>query len=254
MTSGMDATPPSAAAAPPAPPKGPVQRIFGALFSPNETFADIARKPDILVPLAVIVFFSLLSTIVVVPKLDFESMMREQFESNKDISAEDADRMVRITAASGKVFAYASPILAIGIFAIVAGVLLLAFRMMAGEGTFKQAFSVTLYSQFPQVIHGLITTVIIMTKSSVQPDQMNTLLKSNLGFLVDPKQQMVPFALLSSLDLFTIWTLVLLIIGFACVSRFSKAKSAAIVISLWIVTVVVKLGFAALGASRMKQT
>ena len=40
----------------------------------------------------------------------------------------------------------------------------------------------------------------------------------------------------------------LLIIGFATLSRLSRAKSAAIVISLWLLTVVVKLGFAAMAA------
>jgi FtsH-binding integral membrane protein len=64
----------------------------------------------------------------------------------------------------------------------------------------------------------------------------------------------VLFSLLSSFDIFTIWTLILLIIGFSTLSRMSRGKSAAIVISLWLFTVVVKLGFAALGASRMKQT
>jgi hypothetical protein len=46
----------------------------------------------------------------------------------------------------------------------------------------------------------------------------------------------------------------LLSIGFAHLSKFSKTKSAVIVVSLWLVTVVVKVGFAALGAARMKAT
>jgi hypothetical protein len=49
------------------------------------------------------------------------------------------------------------------------------------------------------------------------------------------------FALLSSFDIFSVWFLALLIIGFAYVSRLSKAKSAAIIISLWICVLLLKL-------------
>jgi hypothetical protein len=45
---------------------------------------------------------------------------------------------------------------------------------------------------------------------------------------------------------------ILLIFGFSALSKFSRAKSAAIVISLWVVQIFVKLGFAAIGAARMK--
>jgi hypothetical protein len=81
---------------------------------------------------------------------------------------------------------------------------------------------------------------------------MATVLKSNPAFLVDMKEHAVLFSLLSSLDIFTIWTIVLLIIGFAALTRSSKAKSAAIVIPLWAVVILIKVGFAAMGAARMK--
>jgi hypothetical protein len=81
---------------------------------------------------------------------------------------------------------------------------------------------------------------------------MAVLVRSNPAFLVDMKANPVLFSLLSSIDLFTIWTVVLLIIGFAFVARVSKAKSAAIVISLWAVALVIKLGFAAIGAAKAK--
>ena len=67
--------------------------------------------------------------------------------------------------------------------------------------------------------------------------QMATMVKTNPGFLADMKTQPMLFALLSSLDIFTIWTIVLLIIGFAALARVSKAKAAAIVITWWVVVI-----------------
>jgi len=78
-------------------------------------------------------------------------------------------------------------------------------------------------------------------------------LRSNLAFTVDMKTQPVLFSLFGSFDVFTIWTVVLMIIGFAALSRFSKAKSAAIVVSIWAVVIFIKVGFAAIGAARMRK-
>jgi hypothetical protein len=109
-----------------------------------------------------------------------------------------------------------------------------------------------MYAWIPNAISGIVMTIVAAAKGEVNPATMNTLVKSSPAFLVDMKDNPILFALLSSFDLFTIWTLILFIIGFSTLSRLSRGKSAAIVISLWLVTVVVKLGFAALGAARMK--
>jgi hypothetical protein len=257
MTSGIDESPqaPPVAVAPSGtPPKGPVQRVVGALFAPDDTFDDIARRPDILVPLLLILVIGIASAVVVVPRIDFESMFRTQFESNKNMSAEDVNRMIPIMVASAKVFGYAGSVFVVAYIAIIAGILLLAFRVLGGEGGYKQAFSVALYSWLPQVISGLIATIIVLGRGGVTGDEMQTILKSNLGAFVDPKEQMIAFAFLSSIDIFTIWTIVLLIIGFAHVARMSKAKTAGVILPLWLIAVLIKVGFAALGAARMKQT
>jgi hypothetical protein len=247
--------PPSQPAAAPEARTNSFSRIAGALFSPNETFAEIARKPDFLIPLIVLVIVGFVTTVLLVPRMDFESATREAMErQSQNMSSEDMERALRIGTAFGKAITYVSPVLGIIVLMIIAGVLLLAFRLFGGEGTFKQAFSVTLYAWFPMLISGILMTVIALTRTAIPADQVNALLKSNLGAFVDPKEQMVLFALLSSIDIFTIWTVALLSIGFAHLSKFSKTKSAVIVVSLWLVTVVVKVGFAALGAARMKAT
>ncbi|MGZ8709691.1 MAG: YIP1 family protein, partial [Thermoanaerobaculia bacterium] len=174
-------------------------------------------------------------------------------KQNPNVSDADLERVGRITKSFGKVSAYISPLFILVGMVIVATVLWGACRLMGGQGQFLQALSVTLYAWIPRlVIGGIIGTVIIMTRGTVDPSAMATVVKSSPAFLVDMKEQPVLYSLLASFDLFAIWTVILLIIGFAAVSKLSKAKTAAIVITLWFVTVFVKLGFAALGAARMK--
>ena len=119
---------------------------------------------------------------------------------------------------------------------------LLAFRIFGGEGDFKQAFSVTCYASIPTIIKSVVTLIIIVAKGGIIPAQaLATIVRSNPGFLVDYKTNPVLFALLSSFDIFSVWFLALMIIGFAYVARVSKVKSAVTIISLWVVVLLLKL-------------
>lgn len=232
--------------------KGSFERLAGVLFSPGETFADIARKPTVLVPLLLFIVLGYLSVIVMVPRMDWESVQAQQMQQMKkrNVNMTDADmeRASKMTKAFSSVVMYVSPLLGVLWYVIVAVVLFGAVRLMGGEGTFKQALSATLYAWVPLVLFSIILTIVIAARGTIDPTQMATAFKSNPAFLVDMKEHPVLFALLSSLDLFTIWTIVLLIFGFSALSKLSWAKTAAIVAGLWIVMVMVKIGFAALTA------
>src|SRR5712671_6074509 len=225
MTTGQDnalATP-----APEAEPKpNSFQRIIGVLFSPDATFASIARRPDWVVPLVLLLIVSLAAGLIMAPHVDFGAAAREAMEQNKNASPEQIDKAVRISSSIGKVFTYISPVLSLIGLLVIAGILLLAFRLFGGEGDYKQAFSVTCYSSIPTIIKSVVTLIIIVAKGGIIPAQaLTTIVRSNLGFLVDYKTNPMAFALLSSFDIFSVWFLALLIIGFAYLSRLTKAKS-----------------------------
>jgi len=242
MTTGQDN-----ALAPPVPDAEPkpnsFQRIIGVLFSPDATFASIARRPDWVVPLVLIVVLALVNGILVAPHIDFGAPAREAMAQNKNMTQEQMDRAERMSVSIGKLAKFIAPVVTILLLIIVAGALLLSIRLMGGEGDFKQAFSVTCYAWLPNVLESILLTIVILAKGAtgLNPQAFPTLLRSNLAFLVDMKAQPMAFALLSSLNLFSIWVIVLLIIGFSYVGRISKAKAAVVVISLWVVTVLFKL-------------
>ncbi|MEO8035656.1 MAG: hypothetical protein ABI837_14570 [Acidobacteriota bacterium] len=77
-------------------------------------------------------------------------------------------------------------------------------------------------------------------------ERLATLVRSNLGFLTDIKEHPMLFGLLSSIDVFNLWVLVLLAIGFAFVSRLSRVQSALITASLYLIVVVLKVAGGAL--------
>jgi hypothetical protein len=223
-------------------------RMAGVLTSPNATFRDIAQRPDVLIPLLTIVALSVVGVALLVPHVDFAATYREAFDG-MNLPPDRMEKSIRMAAGIGKATIYFSPVLQLIAFAIIAGILLIAFRMFGGEGDYKQAFSVTLYSWMPMVIKGILSVIVILSRKTITLNDLANPLRSNLAFLVNMKQQPLLFSLFGSLDIFTIWTMILMIIGFAALSRFSKVKSAAIIVSLWLLVVFVKLGFAAIGAN-----
>lgn len=257
MTMESAGLPPAQPVAPAAPTRNTFQRIAGVFFAPDETFADIARRPDILWPLIILTLVGFLTTAVIMPHLDMDAMVAQQAEmmqkKNPNMSDADIERMGRITKTMGRISGWLGPLFIIIGYVVIALVLWGAFRVMGGDGDFLQSLSTTLYAYMPRMLlGGIIATVVILMRGTVNPMEMATVVKTNPAFLVDMKEQPLLFSLLSSFDVFVLWTLFLLSVGFSKVARVSKAKAAMIIVALWLVTVVVKLGFAAIGAAQMK--
>lgn len=225
-------------------------RITGVLFNPGPTFESIVARPNILGPLLIFIVISIVSAVAVAVKVDFDALAREAIEANPNIPPDKAAGAVGMTKGIMKVSMYASPVLIVVVLLISAGICLLAFKMFGGEGDFNQALSVTVYSWFPRLIKGVLGAVVMLSKGSMSIYDLQNPIMSNLGFLFDPKTQPVQYAIGSAVDVFNIWSLVLLIIGLATMSKFSKAKSAAIVIVLWLIVNLLSLIGPAMQAKR----
>lgn len=224
-----------------------LERIVGTFFSPVETFRSIAARPNILAPLIILFVLFLAVGATIASRIDFASAVRDKIASRPDMKPEQAERMIRFSSSIARGFAYASPVISIIGLLVMAGVLLLVFRLFGGDGDFPQAFSVVLYTSFVSAIESILRTIVIVARGGmVSAEALPNLLRSNLGFLTDLKEHPMLFALLSSFDVFNVWMLALLIVGFAFVSRLSRMQSAAIVGGLWLLVVVFKVGMAAL--------
>lgn len=222
-----------------------LQRMAGAIFAPVSTFSDIARFPDWILPIVLFTILIVVSTFVIVPHMDMESTMRHQLEAQHR-SPEKIERSVEMANKIKSFIPYFSLITTPILFMVVAAVLLIAFKLFAGEGTFVQYLSVVLYGWIPMHLQGILTTALVSTRGLIEQEEMVSVVRSNPGFLLDPKTSPVAFAFVSSLDLFTIWTLVLLTIGCAFVAKRSRKTSGAIVVALWAVVILFKVAMAAI--------
>ncbi len=226
-------------------------RLIGVLVAPQKTFRSIAERPTWLVAFLVLALSPLLGGLVAKPKIDWEEVARHQIErSGADIPREAAEQQIEMTAKMGPFFIYAAPVF------MTVGVLLFtlvfwgAFTLAGGELGFKRSLAVTVHGMMPMVVAGLLSVPVIVGMDTIPPDVLETgsYLKSSLGAFAPEDASIILVTFLSKIDVFTIWSLVLYVIGFTHSAKV-KAKTAAITVGLlWLVWVAVTVGLASLGA------
>lgn len=234
-----------------------VARIAGVLFSPGATFRDIVRRPDWVAPMILIVFISLLSTILTTPRIDFESTYREALAQNPKmakLSPDQQDRQIRLLTGIGKTTNYFRPLGAVILPLILAAIYLLGVRLAGGEASYVMLLAISLYAQVPMLIRKLLNTVIALTRHNIRLEQADNLLRSNLSFLADLKTNPAAFTALASLDLFSIWALIVTIIGIGFTPRMTRGKAAAVVITVTLVFLLFGVGAVAMSMLAKKAT
>jgi hypothetical protein len=228
-------------------------RLLGVLLSPAETFRSIEARPTWVAPLLLLMILGGAVSFLVQMKLDPEEAVRSQISKMKvDIPAEKMNEMIRdaenrttgtkvALAAGGAVFQGV-------ICLIVAALFLGGLRLFGSEIDYVRSLSVTLYSYMPQAVAALLNIPILMGRETVTFDEATQggVLLSSLAALAPEDASPLLLTLLNSVDLFTIWTVVLLALGFRIVGRVSTAVATGIVVLLWLIYIGGKLGLTAL--------
>lgn len=228
---------------------GWLSRIGGVLFSPGKTFSYIASKPDWVIPLVVIIIFSLISVVMITSRVDLGAAVREQLAprlERGEMSEEDVERAVEVSTRIGKYAPYGGVILAFPLMLlIISGVFHLIFTLQTGESTFRKVFSVTTYSFMPSVISSIITTLLLLSRPGGSVTSPEDLLRSSVAAFLDPQATSKFFySLASSVEFFSIWILALLVFGYSAATNMSKKKTAVVVIALWLIFIIGKAAIA----------
>lgn len=237
----------------PPPAQSFLDRLTNVFLSPSEAFSDIARRPDFLVPLIVIVLSALAIVETMIRKIGMERIIRialEQSGQAEQMSPEQLEQALDRGAAIAGIFAHLGGLLGPPIYVLlVAGLGLLILNLVFGETVnFKAALSVTCYAHLPASLVGGLTAISLIFLGD--PDGFNpqSPVPASIGFFLDPGTVSKPlYTLLLSVDIFTIWFLLLLGVGLSEVCR-RKVKPLSISLSyvvLWAFWIFGKMGLAA---------
>lgn len=223
-------------------------RVIGALVSPEKTFRSIAERPTWVVPLLLLMLITGLVGYVAGERVDFEKQIRGEMAERGGVSEEEIQQAVGFMEKFGRILFVIPAVFAPLVYLLIALIFLVALRLSGSEIRFGQSFSVLLHAMMPWVVHGLLSLPVILRQEAIDPEAMERggLLMSNLAALAPEDSGKVLLSLLASLDLFTVWTLILLAIGYRVVARVSTVTAATVAVTLWLLYLAGKLGLTAM--------
>lgn len=231
-------------------------RLIGVFTSPGRTFESISRRPNWVLPLLVMVGIALTATLIITPRMDIGAMVQKGIEqSGRDVPPAQLDKIVGVYEKFKWPIALGSAlIIQPAIWVLCALVFWVAFKLAGSDIGFDGSFSVTLHSFLPQGLLGLLSIPVALSYSSIGFEQVKSgsFLKSNPAAFAPEGTGPVLLSLLSSLDVFTIWTVILLCIGTRIVAKVKRGTATGIVVGSWLAVVLIKLGFAALQGMHAK--
>jgi hypothetical protein len=230
-----------------------LQRFIGVFTEPGEVFKDIARKPDYISPLVLLILVSVAVTETMLSKIGMQRIIHASIMQSgqaSQMSPEQINQAIERGAAIAGVIAHVSSLVAVPIFlAAVAGIGLIVLNGVFGfRAGFKKVFSVACYADLPSVLGGAMAMAVMFFGD---PDHFNprSPSPSNPGFFLNPRETSpAVLALVSSFDIFVLWFLILLAIGLSRVSGGAVPSRSIFFIyfGLWMILIVAKVGFALL--------
>jgi hypothetical protein len=225
----------------------PFGRIIGVLFSPKATFGDIARKPSWLLPVLISTVLGIASTVVLNQRMDWRDYITQQIEKSPraaNMPAEQKEKQVEISAKVTVYIVYLAGAIGSVCFAVIVGaVMMLAYNLLAGAGAgFSQSLGIAAHSLVVGVVSTPIFLLVLLLRPKGTIDPENPVATNLAAFLPEESAKWL-LTLCKSIDVFTIWILVLIAIGFAAVNpkKLKGGKAYVVAFSVWGVVVVVKV-------------
>lgn len=247
----------AAAVVPPQEPAGlsEPQRLIDTFIAPTKTFNDLRRSAAWWAPYIIIAIVGTLFVYTIDLKVGFEKVVDNQIqmkpkaaERMEKMPADQREKVMGQQVGFTKIIAYAVPAIALIIYAVFAGVIFAAIKFAANaEVQFKAVFALIVYTRLPELLRAILASVSLLAGVSTDSFDINNPLATNGAYFLDPTGSPVLRALLSSLDIITIWTLVLVAIGIPCIApKVKRGTAFGIVIGWFLFTVLLKVGLAAL--------
>jgi len=231
------------------------QRATNTFFAPSKTFADIKRGnkswwlPFILVGLAGYILFAAVSF-----KIGMQQVVDNQIHLNPkaeerlaQVPPEQREMSTKISVYVTEGVFIGNPVILLAVIALFSlGLMGTVNFLFAGKARYDSVFAVWMYASLPSIIKTLMGTIVIF--SGIAPESFNikNFAPTNVGAFLNPLDtNPALYSLASSLDLITIWTLILLGMGVATVAGVKRSSGYAAVFAWWALFILIGMGWAA---------
>jgi hypothetical protein len=220
-----------------------LQRLIGIVVSPGKTFEDINQRPTQVFPIALLLLFNLLGDFVVyrvlITDANFEQMAHTKVQwdasiSGAQLSPKSVDQQVD-TFRREREYWYLLPLIAVTISVLEVSIFFYIVLLVARAGpTFLKVLVVVCWAfLIYRCIGGIFTTIALLSRGPANffPGPAEAWSPTSLAQFIS-RSSVSPsvYSALSKLDVFLVWWLAVLSIGFSKISKnLSIARSAVLV-------------------------
>ena len=233
------------------------QRVVNVFIAPSKTFEDIKRGnrswwlPFVIIALVGYILFAAVATKITVPTVvDNQIRLDPKAQERMDqIPAEQRETQRNISIKVTQGVFIVNPLFVLG------GVALLSLGLwgtinflFGGKATYGGIFSVWMFSTLPTIVKTLLGTLVIYLGAPPETFNIKNFAPTNIAAFAFPnaaEANKAIYSLCSSLDVITVWTLVLLAIGTATVAGVKRTSGYIAVFGWWVIFILVGVGFAA---------
>src|SRR5471030_1193532 len=188
---------------------GELSRIAGVFFEPAKTFEDVAKRPSFLTPLLLVIVASLIYTFVLGQHIGWDRVVQQQMEMSPkqveriaQLPADQQESARQMQLKIAPITKYAGSIVGLPILYLVfAGILLGIVRGMM------------CYAALPVIVQTGLKIVVMLLKKPDEFNILNPLAFNPAAFMDYASSSKFLYVIAMSLDVFTIWGVVLSAIG-----------------------------------------
>jgi len=232
-----------------------MQRVTNIFTAPSKTFADIKRGnkswwlPFIVMAIVGYVLYGVVST-----KIGMEQVVQNQIhlspkqeERMNQAPPEQRETSMKISLGVTQGIFIGGPILLLIVIAIGSvGLWGTINFLFGGRATYGSIFTVWMYAGLPGIIKVLLGVIVIYAGTAPESFNIKNYAPTNLGAFLNPLEtNPALYSLASSIDIITIWTLVLLGMGIATVAGVKRSSGYIAVFGWWAIFTLIGVGWAA---------
>ncbi len=224
---------------------GQIERVIDAYVAPGKTFTDIRRDASWWLPFLLGILISLCFVYSVDRQIGFDQVAQANINRSEQaqqlmnsLPATQRDQRMHLVALTTRIISYAYPVVTL-IFALIgAGILMISFNFGLGATAgYKQYLAVWFYAGLPLLIKYLLAAIAIFAGASTEQFDMRNPVGTNIGWYLSSDVPLWVRTFLSSLDIFTIWAVVLLVLGCATIAKVKRSSAAFIVVGWWVLVI-----------------
>jgi len=232
-------------------PVNAIGRIFGAIVSPKATFESIAKRPTWIAPILLLTLASLCVVWLFGHRVGWRAFFEKQDAASsrfEQASPAQQQQSLEAQVKYGAPFVYAAVVISTPVAAVIlAAIFLGVFNGLGGaKFGFKTSLAIVAHAWMPGLILALLGVFVLFVKDPSTIDLQN-IVASNAGAFTTSESPKWLVALLTSIDIFTFWYMILMAFGYAAAApkKLTFGKAFFTIFGLWLVYVLIRVGFAA---------